>query len=149
MQVQKRCEKVCGAFICALSITGTAASETHGKKETAPTSTIPDSGLTGKQLAERYCSTCHLVPQPADAPKGYWPALMQWMGNYLGMNNFTYPGLKIIPPPPQFETESDYMHLYSAMDKDGYINPYLVFDDFVPPQPLISYDDWVRKGNAA
>ena len=44
----------------------------------------PDGGLTGEQVAERYCQSCHLLPVPGQLPRETWPFAIDWMGNYLG-----------------------------------------------------------------
>lgn len=39
---------------------------------------------SGRALAARWCGNCHLPPEPGDLPRGRWPYVIKWMGNYLG-----------------------------------------------------------------
>ncbi len=67
---------------------------------------------TGKALAAIACSQCHTLPSPAHLPPEEWPYLLAWMGNYLGQPN------------------------------DIEINPLLVERCFVPPQPVVTREQF-------
>jgi hypothetical protein len=46
-----------------------------------------DSGLSGEELAAKYCTSCHLEPVPGQLPRESWPFVLKWMGNYLGFKD--------------------------------------------------------------
>ena len=52
---------------------------------------VADSGLTGEEVAQRYCQSCHVLPRADRLPKETWPFLIQWMGNYLGYERLSPP----------------------------------------------------------
>jgi len=76
----------------------------------------PDRGLSGPEVAERYCQSCHLLPSPAQLPKQAWPFVVDWMGNYLG-----------------------YRKLYGPFE-------HITGEDLIPPEPLISVSEMDRLG---
>ena len=63
-------------------------------------------------LASIACAQCHTRPTPAQLPPEEWPYLLAWMGNYLGQ-------------PADME-----------------INPLLVVKSFVPPQPVVTREQF-------
>lgn len=77
---------------------------------------MPDGGLSGEEVAQRYCQSCHLLPRADRLPKETWPFLIQWMGNYLG-----YPRL------------------------EGHFAR-LVATDRVPDRPVVSTQEMSRLG---
>lgn len=40
----------------------------------------------GIKIARKYCSSCHVFPQPEELPRESWPFVLKSMGIYLGMN---------------------------------------------------------------
>jgi hypothetical protein len=66
----------------------------------------------GKALATLTCSQCHTLPSPAHLPPEEWPYMLAWMGNYLGQPN------------------------------DIEINPLLVVKNYVPPQPVVTREQF-------
>jgi hypothetical protein len=66
----------------------------------------------GQTLAAIACAQCHTRPSPALLPREEWPYLLAWMGNYLGQ-------------PPELQ-----------------INPLLVVKNFVPPQPVVTREQF-------
>ena len=50
-----------------------------------------DAGLSGRDVAERHCRSCHALPDPSQLPKETWPFVVQWMGNYLGYKKLFKP----------------------------------------------------------
>src|SRR6516225_9061692 len=68
--------------------------------------------LNGKELAAIACAHCHVVPSPAHLSHEEWPYLLAWMGNYLGQ------------------------------PADIPINPVLVVKGFVPPQPVVTREQF-------
>ena len=75
-----------------------------------------DAGLSGREVAQRYCANCHLEPDPAQLPKETWPFVVTWMGNYLGY--------KRLHPP--------YGHITAK--------------HLIPPDPLVSREEMTRLG---
>jgi hypothetical protein len=68
-----------------------------------------DSGLSGPEVAQRYCQGCHRLPVPGQLPKETWPFVINWMGNYLGFEKLYEPFGRItddtrIPPNPLVST---------------------------------------------
>jgi len=68
-----------------------------------------DSGLTGEQVAQRYCQSCHALPAVDQLPKETWPFVIQWMGNYLGYKKLYGPfgpitTRRLIPDEPLVST---------------------------------------------
>lgn len=51
----------------------------------------PDSGLSGAEVAQRYCQSCHALPTAEQLPKETWPFAINWMGNYLGYKKLSPP----------------------------------------------------------
>ncbi|MEE3329765.1 MAG: VCBS repeat-containing protein, partial [Myxococcota bacterium] len=51
----------------------------------------PDGGLSGEEVAQRYCQNCHALPRADRLPKETWPFLITWMGNYLGYERLDGP----------------------------------------------------------
>lgn len=50
----------------------------------------------GYQLAERHCTACHLLPEPAHLSVDDWPYALTWMFNYLGYPNHYGPFANIV-----------------------------------------------------
>jgi hypothetical protein len=90
-------------------------------KDTLPP--VP-SGKTGKELAEIYCGSCHLYPEPSLLDTGSWlRELLPNMGARLGIRTEGYNPLRKLNP-------EDAMMI-------GVENIY-------PEKPLIAVEDWVK-----
>ena len=72
----------------------------------------PSETANGLALAAVACTRCHTLPSPSLLPPEEWPYLLAWMGNYLGH-------------PAEIE-----------------INPLLVDKTAVPPQRLVTREQW-------
>ena len=72
----------------------------------------PTGPLNGQALAAIACAQCHTIPAPSDMSREEWPYLLAWMGNYLGH-------------PAEIE-----------------IHPALVAKHFVPPQPVVTREQF-------
>ena len=83
-----------------------------GCGQQSPSTNTPSKPLNGQALATVNCARCHTAPNPAQLPPEEWPYLLAWMGNYLG---------------------------YRA---DIPIDSRLVATNFVPPQPLVTRDEF-------
>src|SRR5687767_10446968 len=64
----------------------------------------------GEALVGQYCGSCHLPPPPHILPQKSWPFVIDWMGNYLGIQNLkggladlVHPGR--VPPGPMVGKE--------------------------------------------
>ncbi|HLU99751.1 MAG TPA: VCBS repeat-containing protein [Acidobacteriota bacterium] len=66
---------------------------------------------TDRALAERYCSACHATPLPEHLPQSSWDFVLDWMGNFLGIENREGPLAPLvkadqIPPEPLLKPET-------------------------------------------
>jgi len=126
-----------------LSLALASLSYAGGKEES--------SVLTGKELAERYCTSCHLLPNASDVPKEFWPVVVQWMGAYLGMKGDELEGIEMGPPAPaEIDTADDYTISFVMMEKEGflglkrYFNIKRYYSDYVPSERVISKAEFQR-----
>lgn len=79
--------------------------------------------LSGEELANAYCSSCHLYPAPHLLPKEQWHNVLTPMGARLGMSDDNYNPYKGKTMEEIFEI--DHAGLF-------------------PSQPMLSDDDWKR-----
>ena len=106
-----------------------------------------DIKLSGKELAERYCSHCHLVPDPADLSKEFWPMALRYMSHYVGMQNIEFPEVELGPIPPEMEPEEDYTYRFMAFDKidnKDYIQFFWVFRNYMVNVPMMNEAEWLK-----
>ncbi len=80
----------------------------------------------GGELANVYCSTCHLEPPPDILPKKSWEAALGYMGYMLGMENLDY-----LADHPEFAQEN-------VKSKQSY----LLKENMIPDAPLLSESEW-------
>jgi hypothetical protein len=80
----------------------------------------------GKQLANIYCSSCHLESPPSILPKQSWEMTLAYMGYMLGIDNIDY-----LADHPEFAREN-------VLAKKKFLNE----DNLVPTVPLLSESDW-------
>jgi hypothetical protein len=80
----------------------------------------------GKELANVYCSSCHLEPAPDILPKRSWEMALAYMGYMMGMDNI------------------DYLANHPEFARDNVISKqkFLIEDNMVPAAPLLSESDW-------
>ena len=109
-------------MVTVLAITGLviALSQLNGRSE--PTGKLSK----GKELANVYCSSCHLEPAPNILPKRSWEMALAYMGYMLGMENV------------------DYLVNHPEFAQDNVIGKlkFLREDNMVPAIPLLSESDW-------
>lgn len=75
-----------------------AATEDSGMAAQIPVSVAANSPSTGRQLANRYCSTCHLLPMPELLNKKTWvEKVLPNMGARLGIRDQGYDPFEGIP----------------------------------------------------
>jgi len=80
----------------------------------------------GRELANVYCSTCHLEPPPDILPKKSWEAALGYMGYMLGMENLDY-----LADHPEFAQEN-------VKSK----RTYLLTEHMIPDAPILSESEW-------
>src|SRR3989440_10540030 len=94
-----------------------AVSSEHQTSSSAPTLSLTPAAERGHRLAQTYCQSCHLFPEPALLDKATWeqgalPDMAPWLGLVR----------------PKLERR-----------RDGEI---ITEADVFPPSPLISPEDW-------
>ena len=112
----------------------------------ATESEAPASDLDSKAkaLVELHCTRCHLAPNPSDLSKEYWPFALHYMGYYVGMKGDEYDDMRMEDFPPEFEPVQDYTKRYFLFqDETGYARDLYPFKMYIPPQPLMSKEDWL------
>ena len=83
----------------------------------SPSTNLPAEWRRGRELAEKYCVACHLLPEPDSLTKGAWAHYIQpEMAKWLGVEPVDYEGMA-----------------------DGKI---LQQAAIYPPSPIIPEDDW-------
>ena len=80
----------------------------------------------GAELANVYCSTCHLEPPPDILPKKSWETALGYMGYMLGIENVDY-----LADHPEFAQEN-------VKSK----RTYLLDENMIPEAPLLSESEW-------
>jgi len=86
-----------------------------------------DSRLSqGRELAQVYCSTCHLEPEPDILPQKSWPVALAYMGYMLGMVNTDY-----LASEPDFAQEN-------VRSKQTYLTK----EHMMPDTPRLSESQW-------
>jgi hypothetical protein len=88
-----------------------------GVEQPPATPPAPTAPADGQALAASACTRCHTLPAPSFLSREEWPYLLAWMGNYLGHA-------------PDIE-----------------INPVLVDKTLVPPQPLVTREQFTAIRN--
>jgi hypothetical protein len=85
----------------------------------------------GRELANVYCSSCHLEPAPDILPRKSWEVALAYMGYMLGMENIDY-----LADHPDFAQENVKSKL-----------SYLIKEGMFPDAPLLSDADWQALRN--
>jgi len=80
----------------------------------------------GQELANVYCSSCHVEPSPDILPKKSWQVALGYMGYMLGMENIDY-----LADHPEFAQEN-------VKSKQTYLRK----ENMLPDAPLLSEGDW-------
>jgi len=81
---------------------------------------------SGRELANVYCSSCHLEPAPDILPTKSWEVALAYMGYMLGIENIDY-----LADHPEYAQEN-------VKSK----RTYLIKENMVPESPLLSESDW-------
>lgn len=102
-----------------------------------------DAGLDGREVAERYCGSCHALPDPSQLPKETWPFVIEWMGNYLGYKKLSKPyghitGKHLIPADPLVSMEEMSRLGQYYIQNAPHARDFLI--DREKPPPLERYD---------
>ena len=85
----------------------------------------------GRELANVYCSSCHLEPAPDILPKKSWEVALAYMGYMLGIENIDY-----LAGHPEFAQENVKSKL-----------SYLIKEGMFPGTSLLSDSDWQSLRN--
>ena len=94
----------------------------------------------GKQLAETYCVSCHLAPNPEDIPKEHWPVTLAAMGLYLGFEGDELPDFVSAR---LREPYAPYNVAKILTDPEGNEHEMVdVFKAFVHSNPVTSVENW-------
>ncbi|MDQ2655825.1 MAG: VCBS repeat-containing protein, partial [Bacteroidota bacterium] len=84
---------------------------------------VPASGLTGKELSEAYCSSCHAYVNPKELPKAIWiEDVLPEMGNRLGI----------------YKSGSRPDNLFDAGVSGAIVRKANIY----PESPLLAEEDW-------
>jgi hypothetical protein len=95
------------------------------KAEKEPPLVPHESILTGKQLSQKYCQSCHLYPEPSSLDKHTWErSVLPLMGRFMGIYEDIVPRIGIIK---------------------GAINKKSVEEQNIfPNEPLIPEEEWTK-----
>jgi hypothetical protein len=80
----------------------------------------------GQELANQFCTACHLATDPSILPKRSWEAALGYMGYWLGMENVDY-----------LEDAPEYMQINLSSRHEV-----LVRENVFPGQPALTAEDW-------
>ncbi len=104
------------ALLAMMMGSGSAVAQPATPPNAAPAQT-PAEWKRGRELAQKYCSTCHLFPEPDQLTKTAWIHHIQpGMAKWLGLEQADYEGMP-----------------------DGKL---LLQAGLYPPSPIISEEDW-------
>lgn len=135
-------------------ILGFTAANSFAGSGSPPEEVSKDAGLSAQQLIEMHCTRCHLAPSPSNLSKEYWPFALHYMGYYVGMKGDEFDDMRMEDFPPEFEPVQDYTKRYFLFqDSTGYVRDLYPFKMYIPPQPLMSKEEWLKireyyEGNA-
>ncbi|MGI9257524.1 MAG: FG-GAP repeat domain-containing protein [Gammaproteobacteria bacterium] len=80
----------------------------------------------GEELANQYCTACHLATDPSILPKRSWEVALGYMGYWLGIENIDY-----------LDDDPDYAQRHASSQ-----HAVLQRENVFPAQPALSEDDW-------
>ncbi|MFQ5609150.1 MAG: FG-GAP repeat domain-containing protein [Woeseiaceae bacterium] len=116
----------------------------EGPRATSAESATASVEKTVPELVEMHCVRCHLAPDPTDLSREYWSYALHYMGNYVGMKGDEFEDMRTEPVPPQMEPVPDYTKRYFLYDDQGYFRDLYPFKQYIPAEPLMSKDEWLR-----
>ena len=85
----------------------------------------------GQELANQFCTACHLATDPSILPKRSWEAVLGYMGYWLGMENIDY-----------LDDHPEYMQINLSSRHEV-----LLRENVFPGQPSLTEDDWAAIRN--
>ena len=132
---------IASAFISASIVAGCG---TPGEESKPASVDEPGSVKSAEELVEQHCISCHLAPEPTDLSKEYWLFALHYMGNYVGMKGDEFADMRTEPVPPEMEPVQDYTKRYFLYDSKGYFRDLYPFKQYIPPEPLMSKEEWLR-----
>ena len=80
----------------------------------------------GQELANQFCTACHLATDPSILPKRSWAAALAYMGYWLGMENLDY-----LEDDPEY-TQIGLSSRHEVLERENVL----------PGQPALTEDDW-------
>lgn len=80
----------------------------------------------GQELANQYCTTCHLPTDPSILPKRSWEVVLGYMGYWLGMENIDY-----------LDDDPEYAQIHASSQHEV-----LRRESVLPGQPALTENDW-------
>ncbi len=80
----------------------------------------------GEELANQYCSACHLATEPSILTKRSWEVTLGYMGYWLGIENIDY-----------LDDDPEYAQRHASSQ-----HAVLQRENAFPAQPALSEDDW-------
>jgi hypothetical protein len=147
---------------CILSSCNDPASERAAADADSPVNRLPTAtpgtaksgphDEPGFKLAEKWCVTCHLLPEPGDLPRERWPYMIKWMGVYLGypnvdddIKNLIYPTL--VPTQPSVTREElGAIEAYYVTHAPEQVPPAFPRDRPLPVSKLFTPQPWPGYG---
>jgi hypothetical protein len=114
-----------------------------GKPAEAPAA-VATATPDGRALADRHCQRCHLVPEPGDLAREYWPYALHYMGNYVGMPMDVFPDMRTEGFPKELEPVEDYTKRYFLHGSDGYFRDFYPFKAWIPDRPEMGVEEYRR-----
>jgi hypothetical protein len=80
----------------------------------------------GEELANQYCTACHLATDPSILPKRSWEVALGYMGYWLGIENIDY-----------LDDDPEYAQRHASSQ-----HAVLQRENVFPAQPALSEEDW-------
>ena len=130
--------------ICAAALLNACGDSGPAPGATSAESATASVEKTVPELVEMHCVRCHLAPDPADLSKEYWSYALHYMGNYVGMKGDEFTDMRTESFPPEYEPVQDYTKRYFLYDSEGYFRDLYPFKQYIPPEPLMTTDEWLR-----
>lgn len=119
------------------SVSSFAASETQAGGLT------PEATQKAEKLIATHCTICHLMPDPSELSREYWPFALHYMGYYVGMKGDEFEDMRMEDFPPMFEPVQDYTKRYFLFDSKGHNRDLFPFKSFMPPERWMTPEDFV------
>jgi hypothetical protein len=126
-----------------VSACGGGGEQAADAPDQAPAAAAQTAMKSPEELEQMHCVRCHLAPEPEDLSREYWSFAMHYMGNYVGMKGDEFEDMRTEPFPPEYEPVKDYTKRYFLYDSNGYFRDLYPFRPHIPPEPLMTKDEWL------